>query len=229
LVEVVCCSVDDVVAAEIAGADRIELCTSIEVGGLTPSIGLITEALSKTALPLVVMVRCRAGGFTYSAPEMAVMRRDAEAAMATGASGIAFGALRPDRDVDFEGCERVLRGITGSHTFHRAFDQTPDLLSSLETVKKLGFARILTSGGAPTALEGAPSLAGLVEAAKGSLDIVAAGSIRSANFVEVVNQSGVSQIHLGPFTETDAAGAYGSELRLDAREVARVCGVKESR
>jgi copper homeostasis protein len=206
LVEAVCCTVDECLEAEANGADRIELCSALVVGGLTPSLGTLIEARAATRLPIVAMVRPREGGFCYSGRELATMRRDAELAVAHGADGIVFGILRSDGTVDSEHCAELVAiartaapragGRTVQTVFHRAFDEVPDPFAALETLIGLGVTRILTSGRQPTAVAGAALLRQLAERAAGRIEILPGGGVRAANVAELLHVSGLSAVHL---------------------------------
>jgi copper homeostasis protein len=197
LVEACVDSVDSALAAERGGAGRLELCDNLYDGGTTPSAGMIAAVVAQTRLPVFVIVRPRGGGFVYSASEIDVMRRDVAAARGLGAAGIVIGSLTRDAVID-EPTTRALVAAAGPLpvTFHRAFDLTRDLEDSLETLLHCGVTRVLTSGGASTALEGAHRLAALVARARGRLTIVAGGGIREENVVGVVQGSGVREIHV---------------------------------
>ncbi len=197
LLEIACGGLDDVLAAVRAGADRLELCSALELGGLTPSLGAALEVRGVTSTPFVAMVRPRAGDFAYSPAELRVMERDANLLLEAGASGIAFGCLTAEGSVDAESCRRVVRCAGASETvFHRAFDEVGDQLHALDLLVDLGVTRVLTSGGAKTALEGARRLRALVERAGGRIEILPAGGIREHNVEAVVRQTGCEQVHL---------------------------------
>jgi copper homeostasis protein len=216
LVEAVCCSVEDCVEAEAGGAGRIELCSAMDVGGLTPSLGTVMEVLRRRTVPVVVMIRPRAGGFGYSAAEFAVMRRDAELALGYGADGIVCGILQPTGEVDVERCGElvaVARGAGREAVFHRAFDLVPEPFAALETLIGLGFTRILTSGQQATAAAGAPLIAELVRRAAGRIGILAGGGVRDTNIAALLRATGVRQVHLGPFvSRPDPSGGRNPAL-----------------
>jgi copper homeostasis protein len=174
-------SLESCVAAREGGADRIELCSSLLVGGLTPSHGLLRRALEQSKLPIHVLIRPRSGDFCYSAAETDIIRSDIDDAKVLGASGCVLGALLPDGTVDVEQIkELVAYAAPLEVTFHRAFDHTPNLPEALEQVITSGCHRILTSGGQPKALEGAPMLKKLVEQAAGRIRIAAGGGVTLA-------------------------------------------------
>jgi copper homeostasis protein len=202
------------VAAEEAGADRVELCAALFEGGLTPSLGTVERALALTTRVRVhPIVRPRGGDFSYDADEVAVMVRDVELVRAAGAPGVVIGALAPDGSVDVPVVERLLAAAVGrgrssltrrptgderprmSVTFHRAFDLTADPFAALETLVGLGIDRVLTSGQEASALEGAPLIAELVRAAGDRITIVAGAGVNHRNVARVVAATGVSEVH----------------------------------
>src|SRR4051812_36202927 len=146
LLEICCGSIDDSLQAQAGGADRIELCSALFLGGLTPSLGTIRYAREKLKIPMIVMVRPRGGGFCYTDAEFATMERDSEAAVANGADGVVFGILNANGSIDGKRARRV-RDIAGDKqtVFHRAFDVTPDPLRAVDELVDLGITRVLTS------------------------------------------------------------------------------------
>jgi copper homeostasis protein len=191
-------SVADAKAAIAAGADRLELCAGLEVGGLTPSIGLVETVVAMSTVPVIAMLRPRAGGFHYDHAEFEAMLRDADQFLAAGVAGLAFGVLdHLGRVDDVRSKEIVSRAGTRESAFHRAFDFTADQFAALETLVDIGVTRILTSGGQPTALGGATRLAELGQHAAGRTELMAGGGINAANAAEVVTIAGVRQVHIG--------------------------------
>ena len=197
LLEVCVASVDDALAAIAGGADRLEVNSALSLGGLTPSAGLFAEVRRAVSLPLVAMVRPRAGGFCYSANDFRVMLRDAETLLSAGADGLAFGVLTSTGAVDVDRC-RQLRELCGSRTavFHRALDVTPDPFMALDQLTDLGFQRVMTSGQEATALRGVPLIANFIRRAAGSVEILPAGGINRTTVGDIVNQTGCDQIHV---------------------------------
>lgn len=184
---------EGVAVAVTGGADRIELCTALALGGLTPSAGLVRVAVA-AGRPVHVLVRPRAGGFEYSTVELAVILDDVRRALDLGARGVVVGGVRGDR-VDTVLVERV-RALAGPAevTFHRAFDSLPDLEAALDVLVGLGVDRVLTSGGANRVAEGLPQLERLVARADGRLEVVA-GSGVDASTVRAVVATGVATVH----------------------------------
>jgi copper homeostasis protein len=234
LIEVCAGSLDDVEAAYSAGADRIELNSGLQLGGLTPSPALLEQAVSLFPQGVVAMIRPRAGGFVYSAADWRVFLRDVELALAAGASGIAIGTLTAAREIDVPRLVQLVRMTKGREVvFHRAFDLVADWRRSLELLNELGVHRVLTSGQAPTAGEGRETIRDMVTASRKLLIQILAGSgIRASNVRELVRQTGVSQVH-GTFSRLIAEPEYDSgpfrfavndQLRMvDSNEVRAVC------
>ena len=205
-------SVDGALAAAAGGASRLELCSALCEGGVTPSAGLIRAVRAAVpALPLHVLVRPRGGDFVYSATELSVMRGDIAAAAACGSAGVALGALRPDGAVD-EAALAALVAHAQAHgqavTFHRALDASRSCVEALRAVLRCGgVSAVLTSGGAASALEGASAIAALVAEARGRLEVIAAGGVTPANASELVQATGVTWLH-GSASRSVRSGAY---------------------
>jgi copper homeostasis protein len=197
LLEICCGSIDDAIEAEKGGADRVELCSALFLGGLTPSLGTIQEAKRRLKIPIMVMVRPRAGGFAYSEAELASMERDAEAAVENGADGVVFGILQSDGGIDISRCRQIRRLIGKRQAvFHRAFDVTPDPFEALEQLVDMGITRVLTSGQKESAPEGVELIQKLVERARDRIEILPGGGIQAWNLKEMVERSGCRQVHL---------------------------------
>jgi copper homeostasis protein len=198
IVEVCVDSVDSAIAAERGGAHRVELCSGLLEGGVTPSAGLIATARRKISIGLHVIIRSRGGDFYYGADEFAAMQRDILMAKQLAADGVVFGMLDLDGKVDVPRTRQLVDLARPLKvTFHRAFDMSADLRGSVEHVVETGADRILTSGGAPTALEGAATLHDLVEAAGGRVIIMACGGIDDQNIKAIATKTGIREIHVG--------------------------------
>lgn len=195
-IEICTASAEDCVVAEQGGADRVELNCALMLGGLTPSIGSLRESRSAVKIPIIAMIRPRAGGFCYSAREFAVMQRDAEACLAEGADGIAIGFLNPDGSLDAERCRELMRLAEGRQTvFHRAFDVVPDPVGTLDQLIDLGVKRVMTSGQEASAYNGAANIAEYIRHAGGRIEILPAGGINRFTVKDVVERTGCDQIH----------------------------------
>lgn len=196
-IEVCCGSAADVVEARCGGASRIELCSALEVGGLTPSIGLIRMAKQQLgAMQLGVIVRPRGGDFVYSEQEIATMEEDIRELSREGVDVIVIGALTDRGDVDSATCRRLMEAAPEkSFTFHRAFDVCAHPEEALEEIIRLGFDRLLTSGCQPTALEGLPLIQRLVQQVNGRITIMPGSGINPMNIDEIEQQSGATEFH----------------------------------
>jgi len=196
-VEVCVDSLESAVAAERGGAKRVELCSSLAEGGVTPSAGLIATARQNLSINLHVIIRPRGGDFCYSPDEFAVMKKDILMAKQLGANGVVFGILDVDGRVDIPRTRDLVQyAMPLATTYHRAFDMSADLGKSLEDVVEAGADRVLTSGGASTAIEGIQVLRGLVEVARGRIVVLACGGIDIENVHSVIEKTGVREIHV---------------------------------
>ena len=216
LVEACVDSVLSAVAAERGGAGRLELCDALFDGGTTPSAGMISAVKAAVRIPVFVIVRPRGGGFVYSFEELAVMRLDVEAARMLGADGIVVGVLTKDGKVDADQLHALVAAAKGLPvTFHRAFDLTRDREQALETLLRCGVTRVLTSGGAPTALEGVEAIAALVRRGAGQITVMAGGGVREETVQEIVHRAGVAEVHVrGTRLTRGTQAAPGAAIRL---------------
>ena len=197
LIELAVESHADAQAAAAGGADRIELAADLHAaGGLTPSDELTTNVLSDVAIPIFAMVRPRPGDFVYSLDEIDDMCRTIERMRAMGVHGIVSGALTDANVIDTTATASLVAAAGGMPlTFHRAFDRVRDQPDALEQLIELGVTRVLTSGGAATALEGSAMLRALVEQSAGRIAILAGGGVRESNVSELVSRTGVNEVH----------------------------------
>ena len=200
--------------AREAGADRIELCAELSVGGLTPSGGLLESALEIAQDMLVhVLIRPRSGDFVYDADEIAIMQKDIATARTAGAAAVVTGALTVDGAIDKALTKELVAG--GPATFHRAFDHTRDASEALADLIELGIERVLTSGQQPTALDGADLIAQLHRQAAGHITILAGGGITEDNAAEVLERTGVSELHFSASEQNTRAPRFGNpRIRL---------------
>jgi copper homeostasis protein len=202
LLEICCGSAEDAIEAAAGGADRVELCSALFLGGLTPSLGSLLEVKQRTQVPVIAMNRPRQAGFCYSRTEFAVMERDAELLLEHGADGIVFGILHDDGRVDLKRT-RAIRKHVGARqaVFHRAFDVTPDPFRALEELIDLGITRVLTSGQKNGALEGAELIKQLRKHAEGRIEVLPGAGISVENVRRLLDQTGCIQVHLTAFGE----------------------------
>uniref|UniRef100_A0AAY4E701 Copper homeostasis protein cutC homolog n=1 Tax=Denticeps clupeoides TaxID=299321 RepID=A0AAY4E701_9TELE len=206
LMEVCVDSVESAIAADRGGAGRIELCSSLLEGGITPSVGLLQVVKQYVRIPVYVMIRPRGGDFLYTDREVEVMRKDIELMKAHGADGLVLGALTEDGRVDAELCMELLAACRPLPvTFHRAFDMVHDPAVALEMLISLGFERVLTSGLDSSALEGLPLIKRLVEQAKGRIVIMPGGGISERNLQRILEGSSVQEFHCSARSTKDSA------------------------
>lgn len=232
--EICCGSAEDALEAARGGADRVELCSALFLGGLTPTLGTLQTVKAGTRVPVMAMVRPRSGGFCYTDTEMAVIRRDARLLLDAGADGLVFGFLRPDGTVD-EARTRELVALRGAResVFHRAFDVTPDWRRALETLIGLGVRRVLTSGQASSALLALETLQEMRRFAGDAIEILPGAGIRLDNVARVLEVTGCDQVHLScrkAVADPSAAGRgihFGGALYPpeDVYEVTDAAGV----
>lgn len=196
ILEVCVGSVASAIAARDGGARRVELCSALEVGGVTPSMGLMREVRAVEGLKLHVLIRPRGGDFLYDDAEVACMVQDIIAARECGADGVVIGALTADGDIDVSVCRRFVEAAGNmSVTFHRAFDMCREPMQALEEIIALGCNRLLTSGRAGTAVEGVALLKQLVEAAGDRLVIMPGCGVNADNARHILDATGACEIH----------------------------------
>ncbi|GBL82639.1 Copper homeostasis protein cutC [Araneus ventricosus] len=188
-------SITSALAAEEGGADRIELCQALEVGGVTPSIGLMKMVKKLLKIPVFMLVRPRAGNFVYSPEEISFMEEDIRTGVNLGIDGFVTGALRTNGRIDKEACSRLIGAANGLPvTFHRAFDMSISN-QPLQEIIDLGFQRILTSGRCSTAHEGMLSIKTLIEEANSRIIIMPGSGISPLNLQEIMETTGAVEFH----------------------------------
>ncbi|HQR17192.1 MAG TPA: copper homeostasis protein CutC [Gemmatimonadales bacterium] len=218
LIEACVEEVASAVAAEEGGAGRIELCASLDQGGLTPGDELIAACLDRVSLPVVVMIRSRPGGFVLEEGEPGRAAAEVRRIVRLGASGIVFGALTRGGAVDDRAVEAVVSAAGGVPvTFHRAFDEIADQPAALERLVRLGVRRVLTSGGAPSAWDGAARIAALVGLAGGRIGVLAGGSVRAHNAAAIVARTGAQELHSRTTRDPDDVRALVHAANAGAR------------
>lgn len=194
-------SVEGVIAAKEAGAHRVELCSALLEGGLTPSYGMVKRAVAVSGdIGVQVMIRPRGGDFLYSNEEFQGMKEDVIALKSLGVDGFVFGLLDADGSVDTRKTAKLIElSRPATVTFHRAIDMSREPLAALDALIELGVDRVLTSGSAPSVLEGAPMIRQLIERAKGQITIMAGGDVTPSNIVRIIDETGISDIHFTAF------------------------------
>ena len=208
-------SLESARAAQAGGADRMELCEQLAIDGITPSRALLEAVLEEVSIPVHVLIRPRGGDFVYSSAEFGLMRKQIEEAKAAGAAGVAVGVLMADGRVDVERTRALVELARPMNvTFHRAFDATKDLEEALEDVIRAGSDCLLTSGGAPTAIDGAEAIGRLQRQAGDRLEVMAGGGVKLGNLAELVRRSGVTCLH-GSLSRTRGMGGAGTLPRAE--------------
>lgn len=185
-------------AARESGADRVELCAALELGGLTPSAALV-EAVAAEGLPVQALVRCRPGDFVHDAEELALMAAEVRSVIASGAAGVVIGALTADGALDTDAVARLADAARAAGrpvevTLHRAVDQSADPVAAAALLPSLGLTRVLTSGGAPAAADGLAAITAMVAAAPG-VQVMAGGGVR-VDGIPALARAGVAAVHL---------------------------------
>jgi copper homeostasis protein len=184
--------------AQSAGAARIELCAALSEGGLTPSAAIVQKARQALNIKLYVIIRVRGGDFFYSDHEFEVMQADIEYCGQCGCDGVVIGALLPDGSVDKQRCGILVdtaKKYSMGVTFHRAIDRSKNLTLAMEDIISIGCERILTSGGYPSAVEGAEVIKNLVEKAKNRIAIMAGAGLNPENVQALIKNTGVKELH----------------------------------
>lgn len=209
IIEICLESVDSVIAAQKGGASRVELCSDLFEGGLTPSLGMFRTARKHTSIPLHVMIRPRGGDFCYSEMEFETMKSDAQIFKEEGANSLVFGLLTKDGRIDKKRTS-ILIDIANPLpvTFHRAFDMTKDPFEALEDLINLKIDRILTSGQEPSVPEGLPLLAKLIERAGNRIIIMPGAGINERNLLMIHELLQASEYHLGLHYEVESSMEY---------------------
>ncbi|HIU19460.1 MAG TPA: copper homeostasis protein CutC [Candidatus Limiplasma stercoravium] len=241
LLEICCGSADDVIQAAKGGADRVELNASLFQGGLTPSVGSLAVAKRETKIPIMTMIRPRAGGFCYTDAEFQTMLWDARALLEHGADGIVFGCLHPDGTVDEERCRALVDAAQGKPcVFHRALDVTPDWKRALETLIGLGVTRVLTSGQAPDVFFALETIAQMIRFAGDAIEILPGAGITLQNVRRVAEATGCTQVHLARHRSVEDASTrhrpdiyfggalYPPEDRYDITDADYICAVRHT-
>jgi copper homeostasis protein len=204
-------AVQDVAGARIAshaGADRVELCSALSLGGVTPSAGVIEAVLAASSCPVHVLVRPRPGDFRYSPDEVDTLLADVRLAIAAGAHGVVVGALNDRAGVDEVVLDRVLDAAGAADvTFHRAFDLVVDAGAALDRLAARGVRRVLTSGGASSAVAGVAGIGRIVGLAAGRVQIMAGGGV-TLESIPVLASVGVDAVHLSAKRERQVPGGF---------------------
>ncbi len=217
LVEICCGSAEDAIEAWHGGADRVELCSALFLGGLTPSLGALLELKAQTEIEVAAMIRPRQGGFCYSKSDFRTALNDAELMLQHGADALVVGFLHEDGRIDFARTRAIVELADGVPVcFHRAIDVVPDWREALDGLMGIGVQRLLSSGQAPSAYQGRFVLREMIAYAAGRLQVMPGGGIRAGNVHELLAVTGAREIHLGGVSRLmqDNSTQYNSDLRF---------------
>lgn len=218
LIEVCCSSLDEVREAVAGGAKRVELCSAITCGGVTPSHATIASVVEQGLdIAINVLIRPREGGFCYTSEEVQTMCRDIEFCHTMGVHGVVIGALTANGEIDIHACERMMEAARGlSVTFHRAFDICPSPQKALEQIIALGCDRLLSSGQKPSAEEGAALLAQLIRQAQGRIIVMPGAGITPYNIARIEEQTAATEFHSTAAINTADAAYRGADVSFAA-------------
>ena len=201
-IEIACFNLDSAIIAQNTGADRVELCADMLVGGTTPTIEIIKQAREHLNIDLYIMIRPRGGNFVYSDSEFEQMKLEIEAIKKLGVNGFVFGILKDDNTINIEqNLELVELAKSFPCTFHRAFDEILDYEKALENVISCGFSTLLTSGTFPNVMEGKYVLKQLVIQANNRIEIMPGGGLRSTNVLELNEMVNTNWYHSSAITD----------------------------
>ena len=201
-IEIACFNLESALIAENAGADRVELCADMSVGGTTPIIETIQQARKHLTIDLYVMIRPRGGNFVCSEAEFEQMKLEIETIKKLGVNGFVFGILNKDKTINIEQNKALVEfAAPFSCTFHRAFDAVLDYEQALKDVISCGFSTILTSGTVPNVMEGKEVLKQLVIQANNRIEIMPGGGLRSTNVLELNEMVNTNWYHSSAITD----------------------------
>ncbi|CAN7236188.1 copper homeostasis protein CutC [Rhizobium sp. LjRoot30] len=232
LLEVCVDSAAGLEAAVSGGADRIELCSALALGGLTPTLGLMHQA-ARVPIPVYAMIRPRAGDFIYSPVEVEMMKVEIEAVRHAGLAGVVIGANRPDGRLDHAVLKALVTAAEGlGSTLHRSFDLVPDIAEAVDVAVDVGFERILSAGGARTVAEGMEGLQAAIAAARGRVSIMPGAGVTLATIDALLSWPAVTEVHSSCSRVVCASGgkllAFGFESpEARSTEAAMVAALKQ--
>ena len=225
LFELCASSLEAARTAESGGANRIELCADLSIGGVTPDFDLMKTTIEALTIPVHVLIRPRGGDFDFSVDEFTRMQKQIEEAKRAGAAGVALGVLCRDGRVDVKRSRELIElARPMAVTYHRAFDETPALEEALEALIEMGVDCLLTSGGQVDVQTGAEAIARLSRQAGDRIQIMAGGGLRLANLVEILRRAEVTCLH-GSLTRKRSGKTPTADpivLEADVREAVRL-------
>ena len=219
-------SIEEAITAKEYGFKRVELCSGLEVGGLTPSYGLISSCVGLQGAEVHVMIRPNAGGFVYSTMDFQLMHKDILGAVAASAAGVVFGVLTGGYRVDYPKNSALLQLAKSQNlacTFHRAIDLSSDWRNDLDDLIEIGFDRVLTSGGASKAIDGIERIEEMKEHAAGRIEVMAGAGVNADNALKLARVK-VDALH---FSAREKIGAinpfgFGSDVQVDRIKIEEV-------
>ncbi len=232
--EICACNYKSAYNAQIAGADRIELCSELAIGGITPSYGLVKQILNTLNIPVFILIRPRSGNFTYSEDEFSIMKHNIERFKKMGCSGIVSGVLNKDNTIDMEKTKELIELAKPlPFTFHRAFDWTPDPIKAIEQLIEIGANRVLTSGQGAKGEENLNTLVALKNKAAHSIIIMACGGVNATNahtfkahgFEEIhASASIINRINEAPTVKMNSAKHFKETIEVfsDVNEIKKI-------
>lgn len=239
LIEIRVDSIESAIDAEKGGAHRVELCNALSLGGITPSKGLIEQAISRLKIPIHIYIRPREGDFLYSRVEYNIMKANIFTAKVAGAKGIVIGMLNSDGTIDTCRMKEIVEMCNPLPvTFHRAFDMVVNMEEALEQVIELGCSRVITSGGSHSAVDGIESIVQLQKQSNGRIIIMPSAGIDSSNFISIANSTGCKEFQFQLNTSRESkmkiqnknllAAFPGSYSQVDITKVAEICNLAAS-
>ena len=209
ILEICVDSLESARAAESGGAQRVELCSALSEGGITPSAGLMQAVHESLNIPIYAMVRPRGGDFFYTQDEFRIMRSDIAQAKSIGVDGVVLGLLHQDGRIDVERTRELVNLASPMGvTFHRAIDWTPDIEVALEDVIATGAERVLTSGGMQTAVQAVDRIGAMIARSANRMRVMVCGGIRKGNIAEVAQKTGATEFHASLRKKTASAVSY---------------------
>lgn len=211
LIEVCCGSAEDAIRSAEGQADRVELCSSLFLGGLTPSIGSLRTVKAHSEIKVMAMVRPREGGFCYNDYEFECCLRDADALLEAGADGLVFGFLTPQGEVDLKRVEKMMsiaRGV--DTTFHRAIDVVPNYRDAIDALVSVGVKRVLSSGLEASVFEGMENLAAMNEYAAGRLVVMPGAGITLKNIKKIAETTKCQEMHVAFYRSAEDPSVHNN-------------------
>ncbi len=220
LLEVIGTTIENCILAQQAGADRIELCDNMKDGGTTPSLGFIQQARKFLHIPLYPIIRPRGGDFLYTPNEFEIMKADILHCKNAGCDGVVVGILNADGTVDEKrNAILVQLAYPMDITFHRAFDRAVDAFKALNSIINIGFTCILTSGQQPTALQGAPLIQALIQAANNQITIMPGSGVKSNHLLHLHTITGATHFHASAAATIPSSMVYTNVQLTDTQQI----------